>query len=186
MPIPGNLLTTAMAVMPHTDVDRALEVALSMDIPFWPQLPNYDYYEDMYVQAAEHFPGILLDTEKKTLRFSIDKFKDFYTALKAVLTDDRSTHCPCIGLFFVVGRALIYNCIQLVGANIASILVRVNIPVSVVIGVLFLHEPLNWQMAAGVLLIIVGITLTGGKPLGPLICFSKIDWLAFDGSAQFW
>ena len=24
MPIPGNLLTTAMAVMPHTDADRAL------------------------------------------------------------------------------------------------------------------------------------------------------------------
>lgn len=32
MPIPGNLLTTAMAVMPHTSVDRALEVALSLDI----------------------------------------------------------------------------------------------------------------------------------------------------------
>jgi hypothetical protein len=28
MPIPGNLLTTAMAVMPHTDVDRALRMAL--------------------------------------------------------------------------------------------------------------------------------------------------------------
>ena len=25
MPIPGNLLTTAMAVMPHTDPKRALE-----------------------------------------------------------------------------------------------------------------------------------------------------------------
>ena len=37
MPIPGNLLTTAMAVMPHTNVDRSLEVALSMDILFWPQ-----------------------------------------------------------------------------------------------------------------------------------------------------
>ncbi|MCP4718870.1 MAG: hypothetical protein GY860_05375, partial [Desulfobacteraceae bacterium] len=74
MPIPGNLLTTAMAVMPHTDIDRALEVALSLDIPFWPQLPNYSYYEDMYVQAAEHFPGILLDVENKTLRFSMDKF----------------------------------------------------------------------------------------------------------------
>jgi hypothetical protein len=49
LPIPGNLLTTAMAVMPHTDVDRALDIALSMDIPFWPQLPNYSYYEDMYV-----------------------------------------------------------------------------------------------------------------------------------------
>ncbi len=74
MPIPGNLLTTAMAVMPHKNVDRALELALSLDIPFWPQLPRYNYYEDMYVQASEHFPGILLDMEKQTLRFSREKF----------------------------------------------------------------------------------------------------------------
>lgn len=74
MTIPGNLLTTAMAVMPHTDVERALDVAMSLDIPFWPQLPNYNYYEDMYVQAAEHFPGILLDIENRSLRFSMDKF----------------------------------------------------------------------------------------------------------------
>lgn len=74
MPIPGNLLTTAMAVMPQTDVNQALELALTLDVPFWPQLPNYSYYEDMYVQAAEHFPGILLNLENKTLRFSMDKF----------------------------------------------------------------------------------------------------------------
>lgn len=74
MPIPGNLLTTAMAVMPHTDIDRALSTALAMDIPFWPQLPRLNYYEDMYVQAAEHFPGILLDVENRTLRFSMDRF----------------------------------------------------------------------------------------------------------------
>ena len=74
MPIPGGLLTTAMAVMPHTDVQRALEMALSLDVPFWPQLPNYSYYEDMYVQASEHFPGILLDVDKRTLRFSMEKF----------------------------------------------------------------------------------------------------------------
>jgi len=67
-------MTTAMAVMPHTNVDKAMETALSLDIPFWPQLPNYSYYEDMYVQAAEHFPGILLDMDKRTLRFSMDKF----------------------------------------------------------------------------------------------------------------
>ncbi len=76
MPIPGNLQTTAMAVMPHTDPERALEMALSLDIPFWPQLPNFSYYEDMYVQAAEHFPGILLDIEQRTLKFSMDKFID--------------------------------------------------------------------------------------------------------------
>jgi len=74
MTIPGNLLTTAMAVMPHKDADRALQFALSMDIPFWPQLPRVSYYEDMYVQAAEHFPGILLDMKNRTLRFSMDKF----------------------------------------------------------------------------------------------------------------
>ena len=74
MPIPGNLLTTAMAVMPHTDAERALELALSVDVPFWPQLPHYSYYEDMYVQAAEHFPGILLDVNNRTLKFSMDKF----------------------------------------------------------------------------------------------------------------
>ena len=38
MPIPGNLFTTAMAVMPHKDVNRALQAALSLDVPFWPQL----------------------------------------------------------------------------------------------------------------------------------------------------
>ena len=74
MTMPGNLMTTAMAVMPHTDVDEALKLALSLDIPFWPQLPLYNYYEDMYVQAAEHFPGIILDMEKQTLRFSTEKF----------------------------------------------------------------------------------------------------------------
>jgi hypothetical protein len=74
MPIPGNLVTTAMAVMPHRDVDRALEVALSLDVPFWPQLPLVSYYEDMYVQASEHFPGIILDMEKQRLRFSTEKF----------------------------------------------------------------------------------------------------------------
>lgn len=74
MPIPGNLFTTAMAVMPHKDVDRALRVALSLDVPFWPQLPKVSYYEDMYVQASEHFPGIVLDLGKRTLRFSMEKF----------------------------------------------------------------------------------------------------------------
>lgn len=74
MPIPGNLLTTAMAVMPHRDVGQALDAALSLDIPFWPQLPRLNYYEDMYVQASEHFPGIVLNMREQTLAFSLDKF----------------------------------------------------------------------------------------------------------------
>jgi len=72
--LPGNLQTTAMAVMPHDNADRALDLALSLDIPFWPQLPRLNYYEDMYVQASENFPGILLDMDRRTLAFSMDKF----------------------------------------------------------------------------------------------------------------
>ena len=74
MSIPGNLLTTAMAVMPHRDVEQALNLAMSLDIPFWPQLPLLNYYEDMYVQASEHFPGIILNLEQKKLQFSTEKF----------------------------------------------------------------------------------------------------------------
>jgi hypothetical protein len=59
-----------MAVMPHTGVEQALAAALSLDIPFWPQLPNYSYSEDMYVQASEHFPGICLDIQNRKLSFS--------------------------------------------------------------------------------------------------------------------
>jgi hypothetical protein len=78
MPIPGNLMTTAMGVMPHTDIDRALQYAVSLDIPYWPQMPNLTYYEDMYVQASEHFPGMALDIEQRSLRFSMDRFVQEY------------------------------------------------------------------------------------------------------------
>ena len=78
MTIPGNLLTTAMAVMPHQDIEQALKLALIMDIPFWPQLPHLSYYEDMYVQASEHFPGIMIDIQKRSICFSMEKFIEEY------------------------------------------------------------------------------------------------------------
>ncbi|MFC1814342.1 DMT family transporter [Thermodesulfobacteriota bacterium] len=62
---------------------------------------------------------------------------------------------------FIIGRSLAYKCIQLVGANIASILRRIDIIVSVALGVSLLHESLSWQLVIGVLLIIFGITIVG-------------------------
>jgi len=67
--------TTAMGIMPHRDVDRALELALSLDIPFWPQLPKVSLYEDMYVQASQNFPGIAIDLDKERLVFSTARFE---------------------------------------------------------------------------------------------------------------
>ena len=74
MKLAGNCQTTAMGIMPHTDVEKALKLALTLDIPCWPQLPKVNFYEDMYVQISEHFPGLTLDTEKRVINFSIDRF----------------------------------------------------------------------------------------------------------------
>jgi hypothetical protein len=72
----GNCQTTAMGIMPHTDIGKALKLSLSLDIPFWPQLPHVGYYEDMYVQASEHFPGIVVDTENQRLSFDSTRFAE--------------------------------------------------------------------------------------------------------------
>ncbi len=63
-----------MGIMPHQDVDRALDVALSLDIPFWPQLPKVSYFEDMYVQALENFPGVRIDPISQKIYFALSRF----------------------------------------------------------------------------------------------------------------
>ncbi len=74
IPFAGNLLTTGMGILPHKDMERAMALAMSVDIPFWPQLPRMNYYEDMYVQASENFPGIVLEPENRRISFQTEKF----------------------------------------------------------------------------------------------------------------
>ena len=71
----GKCQTTAMGIMPHRDLGRALELSLSLDIPFWPQLPNVSYFEDMYAQASQHFPGMVVDVENRKILFDSDRFE---------------------------------------------------------------------------------------------------------------
>jgi hypothetical protein len=66
--------TTAMGIMPHQDIERALKVALSLDIPFWPQLPKVSYFEDMYVQALGNFPGVRIDPARQKINFDLSRF----------------------------------------------------------------------------------------------------------------
>lgn len=63
-----------MGIMPHRDIKKALELSFSLDILFFPQLPNVNYYEDMYVQASQHFPGIVVEAENKRIFFDSTKF----------------------------------------------------------------------------------------------------------------
>jgi len=64
-----------MGIMPHRDIDRALKLVLGLDIPFWPQLPQISFYEDMYVQFSQHFPGIVVDAENKKLHLDSARFQ---------------------------------------------------------------------------------------------------------------
>jgi hypothetical protein len=65
-----------MGIMPHRDIERALKLVLGLDIPFWPQLPQISFYEDMYVQFSQHFPGIRVDAENRKLLFNSARFHD--------------------------------------------------------------------------------------------------------------
>lgn len=76
MNLKGYCQTTAMGILPHTNIDDAIDLALTTDIPFWPQLPKVNFYEDMYVQVTENFPGIEVDHKKEKIDFSLDKFYD--------------------------------------------------------------------------------------------------------------
>ena len=73
-------MTTGMGILPHRDIDRALDVAFRVDIPFWPQLPHIHYHEDMYVQFSEHFPGMQIDLENKRVTFDKVRFYEEYPA----------------------------------------------------------------------------------------------------------
>jgi hypothetical protein len=63
-----------MGIMPHTNVERALELSLSLDIPFWPQLPRLHFHEDMYAQASDGFPGVLIDLEQERVTLNTALF----------------------------------------------------------------------------------------------------------------
>ncbi len=66
--------TTAMGILPHTDPREALELAFTLDVPFWPQLPNLSFSEDTYVQTVRGFPGIIVDHENQKLLFDEEIF----------------------------------------------------------------------------------------------------------------
>jgi hypothetical protein len=72
----GNLSTTAMGIMPHDNIDDALRLALSVDIPFWPQMPKLSFFEDMYVQAMEHFPGVVIEDDRLRIYVDTSRFLD--------------------------------------------------------------------------------------------------------------
>ena len=84
MPFAGKLMTTGMGILPHKSLEDAMDLVMSLDIPFWPQLPKINFFEDMYVQATEKFPGIIVEPEVAKIHFNTEKF---YSELEEVLNN---------------------------------------------------------------------------------------------------
>lgn len=61
-----NGLPTAIGSMPNTDPEESYTLLMKYcpDIPVWPQLPQRSFYENMYVQFSEGFPGIVIEDER--------------------------------------------------------------------------------------------------------------------------
>jgi hypothetical protein len=83
----ANCKTTAMGIMPHTDIEKAIELALGLDIPFCPQLPKVSFYEDMYVQSSQNFPGIVVEPETQRVVFDSARFEEEITTYSQRLGD---------------------------------------------------------------------------------------------------
>jgi hypothetical protein len=81
-----NCLPTIIGSMPHTDPVKACDLIVKYlkDLPAWPQLPARSFYENMYLQYAEGFPGLTVDAAKKHLH--VETSEDFSAALEALYT----------------------------------------------------------------------------------------------------
>jgi hypothetical protein len=65
-------MTTGIGSLPHRSAEEAVEAALSLDIPFWPQLPSRSFLEQMIPQYAEGMPGFRLDAGRESFHVERD------------------------------------------------------------------------------------------------------------------
>lgn len=76
--------TTGIGSLPHKiSLDAAELVLKSVDIPFWPQLPNLSFKESMITQFSEGMPFVRVNEAEKNIvviRDASDQLERFYEA----------------------------------------------------------------------------------------------------------
>ena len=68
-----QFLATGIGSVPFAQAPQACEFINSVfkdDVPFWPQLPQRSFLENMSLQFSQNFPGIVIDEAEK--RFFVD------------------------------------------------------------------------------------------------------------------
>ncbi len=67
--------TTGIGSVPFKDSDTACRIIFDnfKTIPFWPQLPQRSFLENMYVQFSKGLPGLVIDEKNKTIHIETSK-----------------------------------------------------------------------------------------------------------------
>lgn len=90
-----NCHPTCIGSLPHRDPAKAVDLILQRlrAIPYWPQLSNLGFQENMYAQFASHLPGIKVDAARKRITVDLTDLdpESFYTA---VVSDDLDHFAP--------------------------------------------------------------------------------------------
>lgn len=79
----NKFFATGIGSVPYKDSTEAIGVILKNfpSVPFWPQLPKRTFFENMYAQFIEGFPGEVVDTGKQSLW--IDTSKEFISKVES-------------------------------------------------------------------------------------------------------
>jgi len=87
-----KFLATGIGSMPFTDPEQAVDVSLTKvaNAPFWPQLPQLAFTEQMVNQFCEGIPCIVVDQENKRIYFNTagdcrNKLAEFYKKYDAAM-----------------------------------------------------------------------------------------------------
>jgi hypothetical protein len=87
-----KFLATGIGSMPFTDPEQAVEVSLTKvaEAPFWPQLPQRGFTEQMVNQYCEGLPCIVIDPKEERIYFNTaadcsDQLAEFHKKYSAAM-----------------------------------------------------------------------------------------------------
>jgi methionine synthase II (cobalamin-independent) len=125
-----NLLPLHIGSIPHTDPQVACELVLNSfpHIPAWPQLPKRTFWENMYVQFSQGFPGVVVEDG----RIYVDRTKDLDPALErlylAYLQNDLSY--GALGTDYAAGLAAFLQKLSATSYQLLAVKGQVTGPIS--------------------------------------------------------
>jgi hypothetical protein len=78
MKLQGNLESLGIGSMPFANIDFGLGQVFEnyKKIPYWPQLPNLNNFENMYIQYCEGLPACEINIEKASVYMALNKLSN--------------------------------------------------------------------------------------------------------------